>query len=89
MFHSQPLVLFSLSLPVSVSACSAPSGHQREPQRLGHAHAPVGGGRGFGCVCHLQIQEVKCWPNVTSAHRVVTMYVTELVRGVEVSLTAG
>ena len=40
--------------------CSSPSGYQREPQRLGHANAAIGGGCGFSCICRLQIQKVQC-----------------------------
>lgn len=51
---------------LSLCLCSAPCGHQWEPQWLCHANAAISSGCGFSCICHLQIQEVKCSWNVMS-----------------------
>lgn len=53
-------VIFTLWGSCLPFLCSAPSGHQREPQWLCHANAAISSGCGFSCICHLQIQEVKC-----------------------------
>lgn len=55
----QLFVFFYALWCLSSCLCSAPSGHQREPQRLCHAHAAFSSGVGVSHICHLQIQEVK------------------------------
>lgn len=47
--------------------CSASSGHQWEPQRLCDANAAISSCCWISCVCHLQIQKVKCSWNIYGA----------------------